>query len=258
MLELFQPTFLLLDMRMPVVDGWELARQTKERGIDVPVIVMGPESQARQWAEEIGAAGFLTKPDRSPACSRVSRFPIRTTRTPRKRATIGARLTKARSSCMAADAALNVQAQHVGEHKKGRGRVLVIEDDEHLREVMETLISLRVASPGRQPMGEKRLISSGTWQPDLILLDLYMPGMDGREFLRTYRQTTGHQAPVILLTGRTETEGSIAELGVAGSLPKPFDVTEFLDMVAQLTECSEAWRNPRSPLTPHTPIAAAT
>ena len=141
---------------------------------------------------------------------------------------------------MAADAVLNVPAQTVEQQKKGPGRVLVIEDDEHLREVMETLISIEGCEPRSAADGTEALEIIRTWQPDLILLDLYMPGMDGREFLRTYRQTTENQAPVILLTGRPEAEGFMAELGVAGSLPKPFDVTALLDLVAQFTECSES------------------
>lgn len=56
------PALVLLDMRMPVMDGWGLADQLKQRGISVPVLVMTAAQNARGWAEEINAQGFLPKP----------------------------------------------------------------------------------------------------------------------------------------------------------------------------------------------------
>jgi two-component system chemotaxis response regulator CheY len=52
----------LLDMRMPVLDGWGFARELRERHSRVPVIVMSAAVNAQQWADEIGAAGCLSKP----------------------------------------------------------------------------------------------------------------------------------------------------------------------------------------------------
>jgi urea transport system substrate-binding protein len=60
--ERVRPALVLLDMRMPVVDGWEFARLLAERGITLPIVVMTAARDARAWAEEIGAAGFLAKP----------------------------------------------------------------------------------------------------------------------------------------------------------------------------------------------------
>lgn len=61
-LERRRPSVVLLDMRMPVLDGWGFARALKERGISLPVIVMTAAQDARKWAEEIGAAGHVSKP----------------------------------------------------------------------------------------------------------------------------------------------------------------------------------------------------
>jgi CheY-like chemotaxis protein len=57
-----RPALVLLDMRMPVVDGWEFARMLRERGIALPIIVMTAAQDARRWAQEIGATGYLAKP----------------------------------------------------------------------------------------------------------------------------------------------------------------------------------------------------
>jgi len=56
------PELVLLDMRMPVLDGWDFARALHERGLALPVIVMTAAQDARRWAQEIGAAGYLAKP----------------------------------------------------------------------------------------------------------------------------------------------------------------------------------------------------
>ena len=56
------PRLVLLDMRMPVLDGWGFARQTRERGLDVSILVMTAAQDARRWAREIGAAGYIAKP----------------------------------------------------------------------------------------------------------------------------------------------------------------------------------------------------
>jgi CheY-like chemotaxis protein len=58
-----RPGLVLLDMRMPRLDGWGFARGLAERGIgDIPVVVMTAAHDARRWAEEIGADAYLEKP----------------------------------------------------------------------------------------------------------------------------------------------------------------------------------------------------
>jgi DNA-binding response OmpR family regulator len=57
-----RPALVLLDMRMPVLDGWGFARELAEQGIDLPILVMTAARSASVWAEEIGAAGYVSKP----------------------------------------------------------------------------------------------------------------------------------------------------------------------------------------------------
>ena len=61
-LEQSRPALVLLDMRMPVLDGWGFARKLKERRIKVPILVMTATQDAQQWAEQVGAQGYLPKP----------------------------------------------------------------------------------------------------------------------------------------------------------------------------------------------------
>jgi CheY-like chemotaxis protein len=57
-----RPGLVLLDMRMPVLDGWGFARALRDRGIDIPIVVMTAAQDARRWAEEIGADAYVEKP----------------------------------------------------------------------------------------------------------------------------------------------------------------------------------------------------
>lgn len=56
------PSIILLDMRMPVLDGWGFAEQLRARQLTYPIVVMTAAESASRWAEEIGANGYIAKP----------------------------------------------------------------------------------------------------------------------------------------------------------------------------------------------------
>ncbi len=69
---------VLLDMRMPVLDGWGFAREFRASGKRSPIVVMTAAENARRWAEEIGAEGYLAKPFEIDALiAAVERYAIR-------------------------------------------------------------------------------------------------------------------------------------------------------------------------------------
>ena len=61
-LEQTQPQLVLLDMRMPVLDGWSFARIVREQGLALPIVIMTAAQDAERWAEEIHADGYVAKP----------------------------------------------------------------------------------------------------------------------------------------------------------------------------------------------------
>lgn len=56
------PALILLDMRMPVLNGWGLADLLRARGLSIPIVVMTAARDARTWAQEAGAIGYIAKP----------------------------------------------------------------------------------------------------------------------------------------------------------------------------------------------------
>jgi len=62
MLRSWHPTLVLLDMRMPIMDGWAVARALRAQGLSIPIVVMTAAESAKRWADEVGAEGYLAKP----------------------------------------------------------------------------------------------------------------------------------------------------------------------------------------------------
>lgn len=57
-----EPDVILLDMRMPGLDGWGFAREMRRRGHGTPIVVMTAARDAARWAAEIAASAFVAKP----------------------------------------------------------------------------------------------------------------------------------------------------------------------------------------------------
>jgi len=64
LIERERPTLLLLDMRMPVMSGWDVAEALRRQQVSppLPIVVMTAAMDAAPWAAEIGATAYLTKP----------------------------------------------------------------------------------------------------------------------------------------------------------------------------------------------------
>jgi CheY-like chemotaxis protein len=62
LVQTWRPALVLLDMRMPVMDGWAVARAIRALTSDLPIVVMTAAENAARWAEEIAADGYLAKP----------------------------------------------------------------------------------------------------------------------------------------------------------------------------------------------------
>lgn len=106
--------------------------------------------------------------------------------------------------------------------------ILIIDDDQKLNELLQNFLSdfgFRVLSATHPDQGMKKLRQAS---PDLVILDVMLPGMDGFEVCRLIRQT--NTVPIIMLTARGELTDKVLglELGADDYLPKPFEPRELV------------------------------
>ncbi len=108
--------------------------------------------------------------------------------------------------------------------------ILVVEDDARLRERLARFLSnegfrVTAAADAADARARMRGIS-----PDLLVLDVMMPGESGLDLTRSLREEQGHDLPVLMLTARGAPEDRIAgfEAGADDYLPKPFEPRELV------------------------------
>lgn len=111
------------------------------------------------------------------------------------------------------------------------GRVLVVEDDDGIREMLKYNLVTAGFSVQEARDGAAGLRTARTSPPDLILLDLMLPGMSGFDFCRALRKTS--RVPVIMITAKDAEVDKIVglELGADDYITKPFSVREVLARV---------------------------
>ena len=114
-------------------------------------------------------------------------------------------------------------------------RVLVVEDDPALRDVLRTLLADEGYAARTATDGAGALTLLQTWRPDLILLDLMMPGMDGWSFRRAQlADLCLASIPVVILSAVSASWREAEQLGVAAVVAKPYDADALLLLVERL------------------------
>ncbi len=117
----------------------------------------------------------------------------------------------------------------------GKKRILVIEDDSHIAEGLKLNLTLQgydvlVAANGLDGLQQWK-----TWGPDVIVLDIMLPGIDGLSILRNIR-LEDERIPILILSARGSVDDKVKglEYGVDDYLVKPFELEEFLLRIERL------------------------
>jgi two-component system, OmpR family, KDP operon response regulator KdpE len=123
------------------------------------------------------------------------------------------------------------------------GKVLVVDDEPQIRRVMRVILSGENYQVVEARSGESALLRFREFLPDLVLLDLNMPGMSGLETCRAIRETS--EVPIIVLTVRQEEEEKVEALdaGADDYVTKPFGKQELLARIRAALR-----RSPVSPI----------
>jgi CheY-like chemotaxis protein len=112
-------------------------------------------------------------------------------------------------------------------------RILVVDDDAALRVVLATVLEMEGYAVRAAADGAAALRAIATERPALILLDLRMPGLGGRDVAAALR-AGGVHIPVLAMTAAPGGPAWAAEIGSAGWIAKPFDLLDHLEEVARL------------------------
>lgn len=112
-------------------------------------------------------------------------------------------------------------------------RVLLVDDDESIRQVVSIFLTDEGYEVAGASDGQAALNLIEPFKPDLILLDLRMPVMDGWEFVRIYRSRPGPHAPIIAFVASLHPHAVQEEIGAAALLEKPFDLEDLLTALDQ-------------------------
>jgi len=117
-------------------------------------------------------------------------------------------------------------------HRKAT--ILVIDDEMDMVELIETSLvpeGYRVFSASNGQEGLEKLSAT---RPDLIILDINMPTMNGITFCHEMHQKHGFSIPVLIISARPHSEHLIQELQVDGFLDKPFAIDNLLFNIKQI------------------------
>jgi adenylate cyclase len=159
------PSAITLDIMMPDIDGWTVLAALKREPVlaDIPVVIVTIGDEPRRGIA-LGAAGYLTKPiDRERLVEILSR--LRVANPP--------------------------------------GTVLLVEDDKEQRQLMRAILGARGWTVREAANGRLALDEVTTELPDVILLDLMMPEMDGFQLVATLQSSASwRDIPIIVVTAR--------------------------------------------------------
>ncbi len=107
--------------------------------------------------------------------------------------------------------------------------ILIVDDDIHINNMLEDILTGEGYQVSHAYSGTEALLFLGAQRPDLILLDLMLPGLSGEDLLPKIADI-----PVIVISAKTDLKGKVALLlgGAADYVTKPFEIEELLARIA--------------------------
>jgi excisionase family DNA binding protein len=114
--------------------------------------------------------------------------------------------------------------------------VLIVDDDEQVREYVRVNLEAEGYSVREAGNAEEGLLAVEESTPDLVLLDVMLPQVDGWEMLQQLQERHGEAVPVVMFSGKADaaTADEVAERGARGFIGKPFDPGQLIEKTKQL------------------------
>ncbi|MFH1427558.1 MAG: response regulator [Patescibacteria group bacterium] len=200
----FKPNLIILDIVMPKMNGYEVLEKMRDEKIDTPVIIISNSGQPVEIekTKKLGAVDHLIKTQFDPAevLEKVNKY------------------LNGKNSKSVAEEIKPIEDNTV--KKKLNIKVLIIEDDSFLREICAKKLTkegfiVYEAIDGEQALGEINKI-----KPDIILLDIILPAIDGFEVLEKIRANKDKkikQIPIIMLSNLGQEDDIEKALGLGAN-----------------------------------------
>jgi DNA-binding NtrC family response regulator len=251
MVEEDAPDVMVLDLRMPGINGMEVLERVKQEHPHVQVIILTGHGSEReeQEARRLGAFDYLQKPaDTSQLLTTVrsawskgiqflkdSRDEFERTMTAAALAEGGLPETARQSerAPVASRAGASAEPKTDQMSTSGQGlKVLFVDDEEDFVRTMAERMEMRELGGEIALSGQQALQMLENDVPDVMVLDLRMPGIDGMEVLRRVKKTFP-QIEVIIMTGHgsDKDEDEARRLGAFDYLRKPVDIDRLMETV---------------------------
>ena len=107
-------------------------------------------------------------------------------------------------------------------------KILLIEDDEPTAQALGELLELEGYAVRCVRNGADAIELLHAYTPDVVLVDLQVPVMDGRSFIEHYRRRVRPAASVVVMSGRTDGSAIASAVGADGYLRKPLETSDLL------------------------------
>ncbi len=199
---------VVADIKMPKMNGVVLLQEIKKKNPQLPVVLITGYNYIYPMEQMIdkGANGFVSKP------FRIGRIEELITRI------------------------LNAKPNKDGRRDQSTKRILVVDDDAALRSVLEETLASLNYKVTTAPDGKEALERLKQGDYDLIVTDIKMPNMNGKELLKEIKQTSP-DIPVIIITAypATYSQQWVMEEGADGYLTKPFHIDKIDKLIRELT-----------------------
>ncbi len=134
-----------------------------------------------------------------------------------------------------------------------RKKILVVEDEDNLRELVQSRLEKEGFEVATAADGFQAVVKARAFQPDLVILDLMIPKMDGYTVCRLFKASGMAHIPVIMFTARSSPDDVRRglDMGADAYVCKPFESSVLMTKITELLKLSKPAPVPETP--PATP-----
>lgn len=110
--------------------------------------------------------------------------------------------------------------------------ILVCDDDDSIQEIIQIILENNDFKVTTVSSGEQAYQKAQGVSPDLLLLDFWMPGINGEETIKLFKTNSSTKnIPIVLVTALSQITKTYSEIGADGLIEKPFEMDHLLEIV---------------------------